>query len=222
MGQDLAEKAQLPDAPVVAVMNGKGGVGKSTLALGLCAYTAQTHGAGLLVDCDPQGTAYEITGLLADPGYDVVHELDASQFDKIRQVRGYDLIVVDCPGSLEGHDVLAAVLDCTDFALIPYDHEVTSLPPTVKTAHFAAARGVPCAVVVNNVDPRLGAAHLLDAWARLDDLGIPHFRTAIRRYRVWSTSLASGVPITRYVGHHARDARDDLAAVMTELLRNMP
>jgi cellulose biosynthesis protein BcsQ len=75
----------LPDAPVVAVMNGKGGVGKSTLALGLCAYTAQTHGAGLLVDCDPQGTSFEITGLLTDPGYEVVHELDASQFDKTAQ-----------------------------------------------------------------------------------------------------------------------------------------
>jgi chromosome partitioning protein len=222
MGQDPEGAAQPSDSPVVAVMNGKGGVGKSTLALGLCAYTAHTHGTGLLVDCDPQGTSYEITGLLADPGYEVMHELDASQLDKIRRLRGYDLIVVDCPGSLEGHDVLAAVLACTDFALIPYDHEVTSLPATVKTAHFAAARGVPCAVVVNNVDPRLGAAHLLDAWARLDDLGVPHFRTAIRRYRVWSTSLAAGVPITRYAGHHARDARDDLAAVMTELLRNMP
>ena len=98
MGQDLAGGAQLSDSPVVAIMNGKGGVGKSTLALGLCAYTAQTHGAALLVDCDPQGTSYEITGLLADPGYDVVHELDASQFDKISQLSGYDLIVVDCPG----------------------------------------------------------------------------------------------------------------------------
>ena len=147
MSQTLAEGAQLSDSPVVAVMNGKGGVGKSTLALGLCAYTAQTHGTGLLVDCDPQGTAYELTGTLTDPGYEALHELDASQLEKIRQARGYDLIVVDCPGSLEGHDVLAAVLACTDFALIPFDHEVTSLPPTVRTAHFAAAR-VPCAVVV--------------------------------------------------------------------------
>jgi chromosome partitioning protein len=174
------------------------------------------------VDCDPQGTAYEITETLSDPGFEAVHELDASQLGTIRQARGYDLVVVDCPGSLEGHDVLAAVLACTDFALIPYDHEVTSLRPTVRTAQLAAARGVPCSVVVNNVDPRLGAAHLLDAWAKLDELGVPHFRTAIRRYRVWSTSLAAGVPITRYPGRHARDARDDLAGVMTELLRNMP
>lgn len=217
-----AKSGEQGDSPVVAVMNGKGGVGKSTLAIGLCAYTAHTHGTGLLVDCDPQGTAFEITGTLSDPGYEAVHELDASQLKAIRQARGYDLIVVDCPGSLEGHDVLAAVLASTDFALIPYDHEVTSLPPTVRTAQFAAALGVPCSVVINNVDPRLGAAHLLDAWARLDDLGIPHFRTAIRRYRVWSTSLAAGIPITRYAGHHARDARDDLAGVMTELLRNMP
>lgn len=225
-GDDLHERAPerdgSADSPVVAVMNGKGGVGKSTLAVGLCAYTAHTHGTGLLVDCDPQATAYEITQTLSAPGYDAVHELDASQLNKIRQASGYDLIVIDCPGSLEGRDVLAAVLACTDFALIPYDHEVTSLAPTVRTARFAADRGVPCSVVVNNVDPRLGAAHLLDAWARLDDLGVPHFRTAIRRYRAWSTSLASGIPITRYTGHHARDARDDLAGVMTELLRNMP
>ena len=91
------------DSPVVAVMNGKGGVGKSTLAVGLCAYTAQTHGTGLLVDCDPQGTAYEITEAMSDPGYEAVHELDASQLERIRQARGYDLIVIDCPGSLEGH-----------------------------------------------------------------------------------------------------------------------
>ena len=69
--------ARMSDSPVVAIMSGKGGVGKSTIALGLSAYTAQTHGSALLVDCDPQATAYEVTELLDEPGYEVVHELDS-------------------------------------------------------------------------------------------------------------------------------------------------
>jgi chromosome partitioning protein len=213
--------ARISDSPVVAIINGKGGVGKSTLALGLCAYTGQTHGEALLVDCDPQATAYEVTELLEDPGYQVVHELDPAQLARIKAARGYDLVAVDCPGSLEGHDVLGAVLQWTDFALIPYDHEITTLPPTTKTARYCEERGTPYAVVVNNVDPRLGDSHLLDAWKTLDDLSIPHFRTAVRRYRAWSTSLRDGVPITRYTGKYAMNAREDLAGVMTELLRSM-
>ena len=207
--------------PVVAVVNGKGGVGKSTLAIGLSAYTGQTHGAALLVDCDPQATSWEVSGTLEDPGYQVVHELDPAELARIKAARGFDLITVDCPGSLEGHDVLSSVLDSADFALIPYDHEMTSLPPTVKTARYCEERGVRYAVLVNNVDPRLGAEHLLDAWKTLDDLGIPHLRTAVRRYRCWSTCLRDGVPITRYNGRYAANARQDLAGVMTELLRTI-
>ena len=60
------------------------------------------------------------------------------------------------------------------------------------------------------------------AYKTLDDLGIPHFRTAVRRYRAWSTSLRDGMPITRYTGKYATHAREDLAGVNTELLRSMP
>lgn len=211
-----------PDSPTVAIMNGKGGVGKSTLALGLCAYTAQTYGKALLVDCDLQATAYEVSELLENPGYDVVHELDPGELAQIKAARGFDLVAVDCPGSLEGHDVLGTVLEHTDFGLVPYDHEMASLSPTIKTCRYIEERGTPYAVVVNNVDPRLGAGHLIDAWETLDDLGIPHFRTAVRRYRVWSISLRDGVPITRYAGKNATNARSDLAGVMTELLRRLP
>lgn len=213
--------ARQKDSPVVAVINGKGGVGKSTLSLGLCAYTGQTHGAALLVDCDPQATSYKMTEVLDDPGYEVVHELDPGQLAQIKSARGYDLIAVDCPGSLEGHDVLGAVLQHTDFALIPYDNDITTLEPTVKTARYCEEHGTPYAVVLNKIDPRLGAAELIGAWKDLDDLGIPHFRTAVRQYRAWSKCLKAGVPITRYVDKYATNARTDLGGVMTELLRTM-
>ena len=125
------------------------------MALGLCAYTGQTHGDALLVDCDPQATAYEVTELLTDPGYEVVHELNPAELARIKAARGFDLVAVDCPGSLEGGEVLGTVLQWTDYALVPDDHEMTSLPPTIKTCRYIEEHGTPYAVVVNNVDPRL-------------------------------------------------------------------
>lgn len=67
-----------------------------------------------------------MTELLDQPGYEVVHELDPAKLAQIKDARGYDLVAVDCPGSLEGHDALAAVFDWTDFALIPYDSPTTT------------------------------------------------------------------------------------------------
>jgi hypothetical protein len=113
--------ARMSDSPVVALINGKGGVGKSTLALGLCAYTAQTHGAALLVDCDPQATAYELTEALETPGYEVVHEFDPGQLARLKSARGYDLIAVDCPGWLKV--VVASVCASTRLSVI-------RMPPT--------------------------------------------------------------------------------------------
>jgi chromosome partitioning protein len=222
MPTDPDPSARFSDTPIVVCANQKGGVGKTTIALGLCAQTAFAHGQALLVDTDPQASSYDLTALLDDPGYEVVHELNPGQLGKIRSVRNYDLIVVDLPGSLEGQEILGTVLRYASFVIVPYDHEPASLAPTMRTARYVAERKVPYAVLVTNVDPRLGAEHLEDAWGLLDREHIPRFRTAIRHYRVWSNAIRDGVPITRYAGgRYATAARTDLSAVMTELLLRM-
>ena len=50
---------------------------------------------------------------------------------------------IDCPGSLEGGQILAAVLAVADFAVIPFTHDPVAVRPTVRTARFVAERGVP-------------------------------------------------------------------------------
>jgi chromosome partitioning protein len=202
---------------VIAVCNQKGGVGKSTIAMALASCTAQAGGKALVVDIDPQGSATDLTSAMADPGYDVVPETDPRQLASIPALRSYDLVLVDCPGSLEGRRVLEEILAATSFAVIPYDHEPPSWQPTLNTVRYVTKRGVPCAVLLNNLDPRLGAAQIMEAWQSLDAEGIRAFATFVRQYRAWPNALRGGVTIGQYKGKYAKNAQEDIARVHREL-----
>ena len=52
--------------PTVAVLNQKGGVGKTTVVLGLAAAAQRRGDATLVVDLDPQGSAGWALGVEAD------------------------------------------------------------------------------------------------------------------------------------------------------------
>src|SRR5215831_8795513 len=139
----LPGQARQTDSYLIPIANQKGGVGKTMLTLSLAAHTAAAYGRALVVDVDPQANAYDLTQLMQDPGYDVLHELNPVQLTQIRQLRDYDTILVDCPGSLEGHDVLGEVLARSTYVIIPYDHKPESILPTVRTAKRVMAAGVP-------------------------------------------------------------------------------
>ena len=214
----LPGNARQTDSYVIAVMNQKGGAAKTMIALSLAAHTVASYGRALVVDVDPQANAHDLTRAMQDPGYEVVHELDPVQLTRIRQLRDFDTILVDCPGSLEGENVLAEVLDRSTFVVIPYDHEPESVMPTIRTARRVKQSGVPYAAVVTKADPRLGAEFIIDAWNTLEREGIRHFRTVIRQYRAWPNSLKAGVPITRWSERYAPKLREDIASLHTELL----
>jgi len=209
------------DSYVIAVMNQKGGVGKTMVAMALAAHTAAANGRALLVDVDPQATAYDLTQAFREPGYDVIHELRPADLTRIRQLRDFDTIIVDCPGSLEGQDVLAEVLARSTYVIIPYDHSPESVLPTIRTASRVRESGTPYAAVVTRADPRLGADFILDAWKTLEGEGIRYFRTAIRWYRAWPNSILAGVPITRWNERYAPRLREDIGSLHTELLLDL-
>jgi chromosome partitioning protein len=206
------------DSYVIAVMNQKGGVGKTMVTLSLAAHTAAAHGRALVVDVDPQANSYDLTQVMKDPGYDVLMELNPAELTRIRQARGYDSIIVDCPGSLEGREVLDQVLSRSTYVVIPYPHKPETVWPTIRTAEKVRKAGIPYGVVVTMADPRLGADWVLDAWNTLEGAGVRHFRSVIREYRAWPNSLAAGVPITRWSERYAPRVREDIASLHTELL----
>lgn len=217
----LPGNARQTDSYVIATLNQKGGVGKTMITLSLAAHTVAAHGRALVVDVDPQATAYDITRAMRDPGYEVVHELNPAELTRIRQLRDFDTILVDGPGSLEGHDVLNEVLARCTYVIIPYDHTPESVLPTIRTARKVKESGVPYAAVITRADPRLGADFIVDAWKMLEREQIRYFRTAIRWYRAWPNSLKAGVPITRWNERYAPRLREDIASLHTELLLDL-
>jgi hypothetical protein len=85
---------------VVAVVNGKGGVGKTTTAVSLAALLSE-RGPVLLVDADPQGSASWWCGRGEMP-FGLAQEGDPRLLARLRRVEGYGAVVVAAPLHLFG------------------------------------------------------------------------------------------------------------------------
>jgi chromosome partitioning protein len=204
---------------IVAVCSQKGGVGKSTLTMALAAAVADSSGRALVVDVDPQATTVEEAEKLSDPGFDVTHELDPAKLSQLSRLRRYDLILVDTPGSLEGQEVLEQVVENAHFAVVPFVNEPPARTPTQRTAELIAEAGLPYAAVVNRIDPRSGGDAVIKARAKLEERGIPYFKSFVRSYAGYPDSLDAGKTVYQWRAKYGANMREDISRVNAELQR---
>lgn len=183
---------------IVAVVNQKGGVGKTTITVQLAA-TLSRRCRVLVVDVDPQqSSVWWADNALAGLPFDFAGRQHPNVLVRLRELHAtYDLVLVDTPGSLESTKPLETVLDAVDFAIVPLTPEPLAVEPTIRTiTTLIEPRHVRHAVVLNRIDPRIPTQ--LPAWQALLDStwGIPRFDTHVRQYKVHADAPVLGQVVT--------------------------
>jgi chromosome partitioning protein len=103
---------------IIAIVNQKGGVGKTTLAVNLAGGLASRSLRVALVDSDPQGSVRQWDALTAKTAFEVLHMAPLSGKKDIRAlVRRSDHIIIDTPPAL-GDSSLTA-MRIADRVIIP-------------------------------------------------------------------------------------------------------
>lgn len=211
-------------ARIIALVNQKGGPGKTTLTMHLAGELARRGARVLVADADPQGTATRWAATAPDdtPFPAAVAGLGGAGARLHRELKKYlepfDLIVVDCPPSADSPLSHSALL-VADLALVP----VIPSPPDLWAgvairqviANVSAINeGLKTRLILNQRKPRTRlAARTLEL---LPQYGVPVLQTQIGDREAFRHAAAAGVTVADLP--RAAKAAEEIAMLTDEIL----
>jgi chromosome partitioning protein len=196
---------------VIAVLNQKGGAGKTTIATHL-ARALQLEGADvLLVDSDPQGSARDWAAVREDQPVPVVG-LDRPTIERdLKSIAQKDYVIID--GAPQAHDLAVSALKAAHFILIPvqpspYDIWATSdLVDLVKQRMELTEWQLKAAFLISRAirNTKLGQ----EVTEALTGYALPILAVRIMQRVIYPTTAAAGTTVldTEPHGEAAKEIR---------------
>ncbi len=205
-------------AQIIAVVNQKGGAGKSTLTMLLAGSLADRGGRVLVADSDPQNSS--LRWATAGEGFPAdVEDMSGEEGKLHKQLRkrldDYDYIVIDTPPAASA-PVTASSLRLAHLALVP----VIPSPPDmwaslrIREAIELAREKNPdlqARIVVNQAQPNTVLAR--EVLAMLPEFGIPLLAAPLRQRTAYRQCAALGASLS------ALGSRGGIASMELDALR---
>ncbi|QCU79619.1 ParA family protein (plasmid) [Citricoccus sp. SGAir0253] len=205
---------------IVAVVNEKGGVGKTTTVMALAALAAETDQV-LVVDLDPQGSAMDWGSAAEAAGkelaFQIVTARNPQDLGQMREL-DFDLIIVDTPGNLQNADLLRQIAEYCDHVILPTEPTAMAVRPLVRTwQDVVDPTGTPYSVLLTRTDPRV-PRDVEDTRELLSGLSLTVLEPHVRSYKVHERASIDGTVVTGYEKNRmsekaAGDYRDVLTAL---------
>lgn len=186
--------------PVVAVVNRKGGSGKSTLSTHLAAYCAHSGMPVMLGDVDRQQSTQAWLRLRSQQNVKSKADIVGWAVDArsvLRRPVGVNHVILDTPGGLTGFE-LARVAVFADAILMPvcnsvFDREsAADCYAELLTMPRIASGRCKVAAVGMRVDVRSRGEDMLRAWAQQHNI---HFLGALRESQRYVRSVEQGLTL---------------------------
>lgn len=208
---------------VTAVINQKGGAGKTTLAVNLAAGLAR-HRPTRLLDLDPQGSALQWAGQGTGLGLDVLACTGHAALAALGQgTDDVEELVLDCPPAAD-HPATVAALRACHVALLPVLPSPVDLWASLRLQQViedtqreqARQGGKPLQVwmVVNQMEPDSALSQAMDS--ALAEFGLPVLANRIRRRAAFRTAALEGASVYQ-LGARGRAAAAEIDKLINEV-----
>lgn len=207
---------------VIAVVNSKGGVGKSTLAVHLAVWLREQGRHVAVIDADAQGSTAEWLSR-AEPEIRLERCASSAEIlDRYPRLQAlHDAVVIDGPAALSAETV--TIIGVADVALVPIGPSMMDISASYRTARLIykvrfnpKRNGRPDTfIVLNRVQPRTRLARI--AAAAILQYGFPVANNALQLRQAYAEACGEGTVVWR-MGARGQHATEEIRALFAEVL----